>query len=163
MSLLILPGLPLPFLHTHTASDQKLDGGKVWEQGYRITSCLNSTNTVPQLTLPGYTCTRNILVVQSFIQNFSWEMKTWDGLDCVYVNHVHLPRGSGACFPRQILVCCSEINSNIFLAEYGITSIRAWWTIHNFYVRECSTLRISHTRWWEKYFIAGNFWGRKVS
>ena len=54
------PRPPLPFLHT--ASDQKLDGGKVWEQGYWITSCLNSVNTVPQLTLPG---NRNILVVQS--------------------------------------------------------------------------------------------------
>ena len=55
-------------------------------------------------------------------------MKTFtqDGLDCVYVNRVHLPRGSGACFPRQILVGCSEINSNIFLAEYGITSVRPW-------------------------------------
>ena len=26
-----------------------------------------------------------------------------DGLDCVHVNHVHLPRGCGACFPTQIL------------------------------------------------------------
>ena len=55
-------------------------------------------------------------------------MKTFtqDGLDCVYVNHVHLPRGSGAWFPGQILVGCFEINSNIFLAEYGITSVRPW-------------------------------------
>ena len=47
--------------------------------------------------------------------------------------------GSGACFPRQTLVGCSEINSNTFLAEYEITSVRPWWIIHNFYGREYSS------------------------
>ena len=32
------PGLPPPFLHT--ASDQKLDGGKAWERGYELCQLL---------------------------------------------------------------------------------------------------------------------------
>ena len=40
-----IPGLPPPFLHT--ASDQKLDGGKAWKQGYisasRVEKVLSKT------------------------------------------------------------------------------------------------------------------------
>ena len=51
------PGLPPPFLHT--ASDQKSDGGRIWEQGYSACT-LSSFKTVIQRDFKkGRALTRN--------------------------------------------------------------------------------------------------------
>ena len=87
----MIPGLPPPFLHT--ASDQKLDGGKAWEGSLwsRLGHCTGEVFDVSRLSL---VCARGWLFFSEVTIEWRW---------CSYCVHMGRVSHSKKCTGRQSL------------------------------------------------------------